>query len=172
MNIKHTFPLDIFRAYDIRGKLSNLTPQVICSIAHALAAQYKKAEQQHIVIGYDARLSSPSYATIIQTIFEQQGLSVTNMGCCSSPMMYYIARDFGGNGIMVTASHNPKALNGLFKANRHVQKQFNRLDNWLKFLCHNLSKIILLMIFHINLCPNIVCNINTLYSVTFNYRAL
>ena len=87
MNIKHTFPLDIFRAYDIRGKLSNLTPQVICSIAHALAAQYKKAEQQHIVIGYDARLSSPSYATIIQTIFEQQGLSVTNMGCCSSPMM-------------------------------------------------------------------------------------
>ena len=113
MNIKHTFPLDIFRAYDIRGKLSNLTPQVICSIAHALAAQYKKAEQQHIVIGYDARLSSPSYATIIQTIFEQQGLSVTNMGCCSSPMMYYIARDFGGNGIMVTASHNPKSDNGI-----------------------------------------------------------
>lgn len=28
-------------------------------------------------------------------------------------MMYYIARDFGGNGIMVTASHNPKSDNGI-----------------------------------------------------------
>ncbi|MEC8568430.1 MAG: phosphomannomutase/phosphoglucomutase, partial [Pseudomonadota bacterium] len=113
MNIKHTFPLNIFRAYDIRGKLSNLTPQVICSIAYALADQYKKSKQNHIVIGYDARLTSPTYANIIQQIFEQQGIAVTNIGCCSSPMMYYIARDFGGNGIMVTASHNPKSDNGI-----------------------------------------------------------
>ncbi len=113
MNIKHTFPLNIFRAYDIRGKLSNLTPQVICSIAYALADQYKKSKQNHIVIGYDARLTSPTYANIIQQIFEQQGIVVTNIGCCSSPMMYYIARDFGGNGIMVTASHNPKSDNGI-----------------------------------------------------------
>lgn len=113
MNIKHTFPLNIFRAYDIRGKLSNLTPNIICSIAYALASQYKNAEQTHVVIGYDARLTSPTYANIIQHIFEQQGLQVTNIGCCSSPMMYYIARDFGGNGVMVTASHNPKSDNGI-----------------------------------------------------------
>ncbi|WP_336041423.1 phosphomannomutase/phosphoglucomutase [Acinetobacter dispersus] len=113
MNIKHTFPLNIFRAYDIRGKLSNLTPNIICSIAYALASQYKNAEQTHVVIGYDARLTSPTYANILQHIFEQQGLQVTNIGCCSSPMMYYIARDFGGNGVMVTASHNPKSDNGI-----------------------------------------------------------
>ncbi|ENW93475.1 phosphomannomutase/phosphoglucomutase [Acinetobacter sp. NIPH 298] len=113
MNIKHTFPLNIFRAYDIRGKLSNLTPHVIRSIAYALVLQYKKAEQNQIVIGYDARLTSPTYANIIQQIFEQQGFKVTNIGCCSSPMMYYIARDYGGNGIMVTASHNPKSDNGI-----------------------------------------------------------
>lgn len=113
MNIKHTFPLNIFRAYDIRGKLSNLTPNIICSIAYALASQYKNAEQTHVVIGYDARLTSPTYANILQYIFEQQGLQVTNIGCCSSPMMYYIARDFGGNGVMVTASHNPKSDNGI-----------------------------------------------------------
>jgi len=113
VNIKHTFPLNIFRAYDIRGKLSNLTPNIICSIAYALASQYKNAEQTHVVIGYDARLTSPTYANILQHIFEQQGLQVTNIGCCSSPMMYYIARDFGGNGVMVTASHNPKSDNGI-----------------------------------------------------------
>lgn len=113
MNIQQTFPLNIFRAYDIRGKLSNLTPNIICSIAHALAQQYIHAEQTHVVIGYDARLTSPRYANIIQKVLEQQGLNVTNIGCCSSPMMYYIARDFGGNGIMVTASHNPKSDNGI-----------------------------------------------------------
>ncbi|ENX55481.1 MULTISPECIES: phosphomannomutase/phosphoglucomutase [Acinetobacter] len=113
MNIQHTFPLNIFRAYDIRGKLSNLTPNIISLIAYALASQYKNAEQTHVVIGYDARLTSPTYANIIQNIFEKQGLQVTNIGCCSSPMMYYIARDFGGNGIMVTASHNPKSDNGI-----------------------------------------------------------
>ena len=113
MNIQQTFPLNIFRAYDIRGKLSNLTPNIICSIAHALAQQYIHAEQTHVVIGYDARLTSPGYANIIQKVLELQGLNVTNIGCCSSPMMYYIARDFGGNGIMVTASHNPKSDNGI-----------------------------------------------------------
>ncbi len=67
MNIQHTFPLNIFRAYDIRGKLSNLTPNIICSIAYALASQYKNAEQMQVVIGYDARLSSPAYANILCT---------------------------------------------------------------------------------------------------------
>lgn len=113
MNIKHTFPLNIFRAYDIRGKLCNLTPPIIASIAHALALQYQNAQQTRVVIGYDARLSSPYYAQIIQQILTTQGLQVTNIGCCSSPMMYYIARNFDGNGIMVTASHNPKSDNGI-----------------------------------------------------------
>ncbi|WP_038343328.1 phosphomannomutase/phosphoglucomutase [Acinetobacter sp. A47] len=113
MNIQQTFPLNIFRAYDIRGKLSNLTPDIICSIAHALALQYKNAGQNQVVIGYDARLTSPYYAEIIQQVFQQQGFQVTQIGCCSTPMMYYIARDFGGNGIMVTASHNPKSDNGI-----------------------------------------------------------
>lgn len=113
MNIKHKFPLNIFRAYDIRGKLTNLTPMIIRSIAVALAAQYTEAGQKQIVIGYDARLTSPTYANIIQQIFEHQGLEVINIGCCSTPMMYYIARDYAGNGIMVTASHNPKSDNGI-----------------------------------------------------------
>nr|WP_171502999.1 phosphomannomutase/phosphoglucomutase [Acinetobacter haemolyticus] len=105
--------MNIFRAYDIRGKLTNLTPTIIRSIAVALAAQYIEAGQKQIVIGYDARLTSPTYANIIQQIFEHQGLEVINIGCCSTPMMYYIARDYAGNGIMVTASHNPKSDNGI-----------------------------------------------------------
>lgn len=113
MNVRHSFPKSIFRAYDIRGKLSFLTTDVVRSIAYGLAQQYKQAKQTQLVIGYDARLTSPAYAHLIEEILIEQGLKVTNIGCCSSPMMYYIARDFGGNGIMVTASHNPKSDNGI-----------------------------------------------------------
>ena len=113
MDIKSTFPQHIFRAYDIRGKLCHLSPELVYSIAHALTIQYKKRKQDQVVIGYDARLSSPYYATIIQQVFEEQGLKVIPLGCCSSPMMYYLARNCGGNGVMVTASHNPKSDNGI-----------------------------------------------------------
>lgn len=59
MNVRHSFPKNIFRAYDIRGKLSYLTTDVVRSIAYGLAQQYKQAEQTQLIIGYDARLTSP-----------------------------------------------------------------------------------------------------------------
>jgi phosphomannomutase / phosphoglucomutase len=107
------FPIHIFRAYDIRGKVSLLSPELVFAIGHALARQYKQAGQTELVIGYDARLTSPSYAKLIQTICQQQGLQAELMGCCASPALYYAARNFNGNGIMVTASHNPKSDNGI-----------------------------------------------------------
>ena len=109
----HSFPYYVFRAYDIRGKVSALTPQVVEAIAYGLVLQFKKKNQSEIVLGYDARLSSPEYAEIIVKIFELNQLKVLQIGCCSSPMMYYFACQMAGNGIMVTASHNPKSDNGL-----------------------------------------------------------
>lgn len=114
MNIQQPiFPWQVFRAYDIRGKVTLLTPELVEAIAHGLACQYQQAAQTTVVIGYDARLSSPAYAQIIQKIFEKKGFHVVNVGCCSSPMLYYSACQFAGNGIMVTASHNPKSDNGI-----------------------------------------------------------
>lgn len=109
----NNFPSHIFRAYDIRGKSSLLTSDMVGSIAHGLAQQYLKRGQTCLAIGYDARINSPLYASIIQDVCESYGLDVTIIGCCSSPMLYYIARDFSGNGVMVTASHNPKTDNGI-----------------------------------------------------------
>lgn len=107
------FPAQLFRAYDIRGKVSLLSPELIVAIGHALAQQYLAAKQQQVVIGYDARLTSPSYAKLIQKVLMQHGLQAELIGCCSSPMLYYTARYFQGNGIMITASHNPKSDNGI-----------------------------------------------------------
>ncbi len=112
-SMNHPFPMHIFRAYDIRGKVSLLGAGIIDAIAHGLAQQYQAAGQTRVAIGYDARISSPAFADTIARIFKDYSLEDTIVGCCSSPMLYFTARQFDGNGIMVTASHNPKEDNGI-----------------------------------------------------------
>ena len=66
MNIQQPiFPWQVFRAYDIRGKITFLTPELVEAVAYGLVCQYQQAAQTTVVIGYDARLSSPAYAQII-----------------------------------------------------------------------------------------------------------
>lgn len=108
-----SFPHSIFRAYDIRGKVNLLTPNVVHAIGAAFARQLKLQGQTQVVIGYDARLSSPHYAEILEQILSEQGIRVVALGCCSTPQMYFAARLTDGNGIMVTASHNAKSDNGI-----------------------------------------------------------
>lgn len=112
-SMNHPFPMHIFRAYDIRGKVSLLGAGIIDAIAHGLAQQYQAAGQTRVAIGYDARISSPAFADTIARIFKDYSLEATIVGCCSSPMLYFTARQFDDNGIMVTASHNPKEDNGI-----------------------------------------------------------
>ena len=112
-SMNYPFPMHIFRAYDIRGKVSLLGAGIIDAIAHGLAQQYQAAGQTRVAIGYDARISSPAFADTIARIFKDYSLEATIVGCCSSPMLYFTARQFDGNGIMVTASHNPKEDNGI-----------------------------------------------------------
>ncbi len=113
INQKQIFPKSIFRAYDIRGHLGLLRPEIVQAIAYGLVNQFKQTQQQRIVLGYDARLTSPHYAEIIRQVFLQQQFEVIELGCCSSPMLYFIAQLYDGHGVMVTASHNPKSDNGI-----------------------------------------------------------
>lgn len=107
------FPFQIFRAYDIRGKIEVMQPEIIQAIACALADQFIENGQFQISLGYDARLTSPAFAQMIKFVFQQKEIQVTEIGCCSTPQLYFAARQTQGNGIMVTASHNPKTDNGI-----------------------------------------------------------
>lgn len=107
------FPFQIFRAYDIRGKVEMMQPELIQGIGYALASQFVEKGQSVITLGYDARLSSPFFAQIIKHVFETKNIHVIEIGCCSTPQLYFAARSTQGNGIMVTASHNPKSDNGV-----------------------------------------------------------
>jgi phosphomannomutase/phosphoglucomutase len=110
----NAIPKQILRAYDIRGHVEVLNPEVLQLLAYALAQQFKEAGQLQLVLGYDARLSSPLYAQIMAQGLCQAGIKVLWIGCVSSPLLYFSAKQYGGgNGIMITASHNPVTDNGI-----------------------------------------------------------
>ncbi|MBU4348508.1 hypothetical protein KJ671_03365 [Patescibacteria group bacterium] len=110
----------IFRANDIRGKYpSEINEDVVFEIITKIKSLFGGG----IVIGYDARLSSPGlYHAAIKGI-ENNELRIKNKkskniihtaGLITSPMLYFLVNKLkASSGVMITASHNPKEYNGL-----------------------------------------------------------
>lgn len=105
-------PLSCFKAYDIRGKVPDeLNPELAYKIGRATAL-FLNARK--IVVGYDIRLSSPMITEALIDGLTDGGADVFNIGQCGTEEVYFatFSREFCG-GICVTASHNPKAYNGM-----------------------------------------------------------
>jgi phosphomannomutase len=112
----------IFRAYDVRGKYpKEINEATVEKITAVLARHFKKGE---IVVGHDARLSSPKlYKAVIGAIKkENPKLSVVKLGLITTPLLYFLVNRIGATaGIVVTASHNPKDYNGLKVVGRDAE---------------------------------------------------
>ncbi|MDE2421315.1 MAG: hypothetical protein KGO49_09080 [Gammaproteobacteria bacterium] len=106
-------PKHIFRAYDIRGKVTDLTAEWMKPIARALGSEFRARGQIEVVVGFDARTTSEQYAEIMRNGLVESGLQVIDIGMVPTPVMHYAARQHQGNGIMITASHNPAEYNGV-----------------------------------------------------------
>jgi phosphomannomutase/phosphoglucomutase len=106
-------PKHIFRAYDIRGKVTDLTAEWMKPIARALGSELRARGQIEVVVGFDARTTSEQYAEIMHNGLVECGLQVIDIGMVPTPVMHYAARQHQGNGIMITASHNPAEYNGV-----------------------------------------------------------
>lgn len=104
----------IFKAYDIRGKYpEQIDEAAVAKIAGALGKFWGKGK---IIIGHDARLSSPSlYKTFLKTLVASgYTLNPIPVGMITTPMLYFLVNHFkAAGGIMITASHNPKEDNGV-----------------------------------------------------------
>lgn len=101
----------IFKAYDIRGKYpEEINEATVARIAESLERFFKKGK---IIVGHDARLSSPSlYEAIIKSINPKREL--VKAGLITTPMLSFLTGSIGAElGIIITASHNPKEYNGL-----------------------------------------------------------
>lgn len=103
----------VFHAYDIRG----LSPQELDEafagrLGLALVRQFAP---RRVLIGRDARTTSPALEKALVDALLANGVDVTRIGLCSTPMFNVSVVLSGGAydlGVMVTASHNPGKYNG------------------------------------------------------------
>lgn len=110
-------PSVIFRAYDIRGRVGEtLTPEIVMALGRAIGSEARAQEQkpQAIVVGHDARLSSPSLSEALIVGLLATGCDVVNVGRVPTPVVYFATHYLQtGNGVVITGSHNPPEYNGL-----------------------------------------------------------
>jgi phosphomannomutase len=102
----------IFKAYDVRGLYpSQLDAETARRIGRAFV-DYLGAKR--IVVGRDARSSSPELAAAFIAGAASEGCQVFEIGQVGTDMMYFFAaREDLDGGAIITASHNPKEWNGI-----------------------------------------------------------
>ncbi len=103
--------MSIFKAYDIRGVVPDqLRSEDAYRIGRATARFLGVSE---LVIGRDARSSSPELFESLLRGVNREGVEVLDIGTVATPMLYFAVDRLGaGGGIMLTASHNPAEYNG------------------------------------------------------------
>jgi len=101
-----------FKAYDIRGKLGeDLTPETVYLIGRAYA---RWLLPQTVVVGGDIRTSSATLKCALANGLRDEGVDVLDIGLCGTEEIYFATDHLQvGDGIMVTASHNPIDYNGM-----------------------------------------------------------
>ena len=105
-------PLTCFKAYDVRGELGvDFDTDIAYRIGRSIAQHFRAKK---IVIGRDARKTSPELAAAVAHGINDCGADVLNLGLCGSEEMYWAVTEIGAcAGIEVTASHNPINYNGI-----------------------------------------------------------
>ncbi len=104
--------LSCFKTYDIRGVVDvNIDVDIVYRIGRAVSEHFKA---KTVVIGYDARETSPTFASAIAKGIQDSGSNTINIGLAGTEEMYWAVSEFDAcAGVEVTASHNPVNYNGL-----------------------------------------------------------
>ncbi len=109
---------NIFRAYDIRGKAGTQVSEEACTlIGRAFGEEVVKRSgnpKPTIVVGRDARLSSPDLLKAFIEGLHIANCNVLDIGETPSPVNYFTNCRLKADGSAhITASHNPGSDNGI-----------------------------------------------------------
>jgi phosphomannomutase len=100
----------IFKAYDIRGIYPNELDE---DIAYRIGRSFVTfLNTSQVIVGRDMRLSGPALSSAAMLGITDSGADVQDIGMVSTDQYYFACAELGLPGMMVTASHNPKAYNG------------------------------------------------------------
>lgn len=107
-------PDHIFRGYDLRGIVNeDLDEERVEVLGKAYATWLLERRIYDCVVGFDCRISSPSYSKALIKGLTESGISVFDIGITLSQICYFAQYYFRTRGmVMITASHNPKEYNG------------------------------------------------------------
>ena len=105
-------PLTCFKAYDVRGRVGvDLDDGIAARIGRAVAEVLRP---HSVVVGRDPRESSAGLADALARGLGSAGVEALDLGLCGTEEVYFATEHVGaGAGVMVTASHNPIAYNGM-----------------------------------------------------------
>jgi len=109
----------IFKAYDIRGVYPSELDAVQAHQIGRATARFIGASS--LVVGHDARTSSPELREALVRGINDEGVDVIDIGLVATPMLYFAVDRLGaGGGVMITASHNPAQYNGFKVCREHA----------------------------------------------------
>jgi len=104
-------PVAIFKAYDIRGLVPDELDAAAAYRIGRATARFIGARP--ILIGRDARRSTPELFAALTRGIRDEGVDVVDLGLVATPMLYFAVDELGAaGGVMITASHNPGRYNG------------------------------------------------------------
>jgi phosphomannomutase len=102
-----------FKAYDIRGIVPTaLNAEFALALGRTFGTLALREGQSTVAVGRDGRLSGPVLAAELVRGLVQAGIEVINVGCVTTPLLYFAASTLCESGIQVTGSHNLKDYNG------------------------------------------------------------
>lgn len=113
--------MGFFKAYDMRGTFGvdfdlETVRKVGTALVRVLAEKCPDAAGRplRVLVGRDCRVTSKDVRDALVAGLEEAGADVTDLGLCTTPMVYFFTAEDGYDGsVMVTASHNPPTDNGL-----------------------------------------------------------
>jgi phosphoglucosamine mutase len=113
----------------IRGTVGQppITPDFVLRLAHAVGRVLKRSESRPtVLIGKDTRISGYMLESALESGFNSAGVDVVLLGPLPTPGVAYLTRAQRASlGVVISASHNPFADNGI----KFFSAQGSKLDD-------------------------------------------
>ncbi len=110
----------------IRGTVGQppITPDFVLRLAHAVGRVLKRTESRPtVLIGKDTRISGYMLESALESGFNSAGVDVVLLGPLPTPGVAYLTRTQRASlGVVISASHNPFADNGIKFFSAHGTK--------------------------------------------------
>lgn len=105
-------PRRLFGTNGIRGVVNKeLTSEIAIKIGSAIGTFFQRG---NLIVGYDARTSSPMLARAVIAGLNATGCNVFFAGMTPTPALQYAVKKHKADGaVIITASHNPPEYNGI-----------------------------------------------------------